>query len=164
MNNFITSDQLLIQSYRLEREWRHCWKGREGRLFKEVTTKTNLRPIFIEAEASADDLGNKKKDLTEARERVAKAEQEKEDLKRKTEELERKLVEMRNEREEVEEKAKEGKANETKKLLSSVTKLLLSSFPTDQVVAFELFKNFCWTDLNLFCEFRNSVARESRKI
>ena len=107
-----------------------------------------------------------KKDLTEARERVAKAEQEKEDLNRKTEELERKLVEMRNEREEVEEKAKEGKAIETKKLLSSVTKLLLSSFPADQVFSFDFILGFelFWTDLICFCEFRNSLARESRKI
>ena len=76
-----------------------------------------------------------KKDLAEARERVAKTEQEKEDLMRKTEDLEMRLVEMRTERDEVEVKAKEGKANETKKLLSSVTKLLLASFPTDQVFA-----------------------------
>merc|ERR1712192_96983 len=82
-------------------------------------------------EGPADDLSNMKKDLAEARERIAKTEQEKEDLKRKTEELEMRLVVMRTERDEVEVKAKEGKANETKKLLSSVTKLLLSSLPTD---------------------------------
>ena len=80
-------------------------------------------------------MSNVKKDLAEARERVAKTEQEKEDLMRKTEDLEMRLVEMRTERDEVEVKAKEGKANETKKLLSSVTKLLLASFPTDQVFA-----------------------------
>ena len=88
-------------------------------------------------EGSAGDLSNMKKDLAEARESVTKAEEEKEDLKRKTEELERKLVETRNERDAIETKTKEGKANETKKLLSSVTKLLLASFPTDQVFAFD---------------------------
>ena len=87
-----------------------------------------------------------KNDLIEARERLAKAEEEKEDLKRKTEELERKLVEARKEREEGETKAKEGKASETKKLLSSVTKLLLASFPTDQVCAFDF---ILWLKLSL---------------
>ena len=101
-----------------------------------------------------------KKDLTEARERVAKAEEDKVDLKRKTEELERKLVDMRNEKDAFEEKAKEGKMNETKKLLSSVTKLLLASFPTDQVFDFDFILRF----ILFFCRFRNSVARESKKI
>ena len=98
---------------------------------------TNLRPTSTQGEGSADDLSNVKNDLTEAKERIAKTELEKEDLMRKTEDLEMRLVEMRTEREEVEAKAKEGKANETKKLLSSVTKLLLSSFPTDQVFALD---------------------------
>ena len=83
-----------------------------------------------------------KKDLAEARERIAKAEQEKENLKRETEDLEMRLVEMRTERDEVEVKAKEGKANETKKLLSSVTKLLLASFPADQVFALDIVLSF----------------------
>ena len=102
-----------------------------------------------------------KNDLTEARERLAKAEKEKEDLKGKTEELERKLVEARKEREEGETKAKEGKASETKKLLSSVTKLLLASFPTDQVFAFvSILRNsvssFHWLSSSIFNVRRRS--------
>ena len=102
------------------------------------TNMTNLWPTSTQGEGPADDLSNMKKDLAEARERIAKTEQEKDDLRRKTEELEKGLVEIKTERDEVELKAKEGKANETKKLLSSVTKLLLSSFPADQVFALDI--------------------------
>ena len=83
-----------------------------------------------------------KNDLTEAKERIAKTELEKEALMRQIEDLEMRLVEMRTERDEVEVKAKEGKANETKKLLSSVTKLLLASFPADQVFALDFVLSF----------------------
>ena len=103
---------------------------------------TNLRPTSTQGEGSADNLSNVKNDLAEAKERIAKAELEKEDLMRKTEDLEMRLVEMRTERDEVEVKAKEGKANETKKLLSSVTKLLLASFPADQVFALDIVLSF----------------------
>ena len=86
------------------------------------------------------------RELVEAKEKVVKAEKEKEDLKSKTEEFERKLLEMTNERKEVEEKTKQTKAIETKKLLSSVTKLLLSSFPADQV-CLRVFKDIFWSFL-----------------
>ena len=91
-------------------------------------------------------MSNVQKELAEANEKVVKAEKEKEDLKSKTEEFERKLVEMTNERKEVEEKTKQTKAIETKKLLSSVTKLLLSSFPADQVCLC-VFKDIFWNFL-----------------
>ena len=75
-----------------------------------------------------------KRELSEARERTKKTESEKEALKTKTEELEKKVEEMTKERKDFEEKTKHAKATETKKLLSAITKLLLSSFPTDQVL------------------------------
>ena len=75
-----------------------------------------------------------KRELSEAKERTERTESEKEDLKTKTEELERKLEEMTKERKDFEEKTKQVKAAETKKLLSSITKLLLWSFPIDQVL------------------------------
>ena len=75
-----------------------------------------------------------KRELSEAKERTERTESEKEDLKTKAEDLERKVEEMKTERKDLEEKTKQAKATETKKLLSAVTKLLLSSFPMDQVL------------------------------
>ena len=110
----------------LERQSGATQKG-ELAIFSET-------PVFFTDGASADDISSLKRELSEARERTKKTESEKEDLKTKTQELERKLEEMTKERKDLEEKTKQAKATETKKLLSAVTKLLLSSFPTDQVL------------------------------
>ena len=94
----------------------------------------NVKILTLTGGASADDISSLKRELSEARERTKKTESEKEALKTKTEELEKKLEEMTKERKDLEEKTKQAKATETKKLLSAVTKLLLSSFPIDQVM------------------------------
>ena len=120
-------------SFRLGIVWRHCWKDRAVQ-HKKVSWIFFLNLNFLTGGASADDISSLKRELSEARERTKKTESEKEDLKTKTEELERKVEEMTKERKDFEEKTKQAKAAETKKLLSAVTKLLLSSFPTDQVL------------------------------
>ena len=121
--------------------------AKRGEVVKHIKKTQKISHFFSpKGEDPADDLSNVQKELAEANEKVVKAEKEKEDLKSKTEEFERKLVEMTNERKEVEEKTKQTKAIETKKLLSSVTKLLLSSFPADQV-CLHVFKDIFWNFL-----------------
>ena len=60
-------------------------------------------------------------------------EEERETHKKKISELEQKLEEMRSSLTEAAEKSRQAKRSETKKLLSSITKLLLSTFPADKV-------------------------------